>query len=121
MLLTKASILAASDAKLIAHDVPDWGGTVYLRVMPGTERDHWERQRFQAKQAAQGDATACIENFRASLVVVCLCDDKGVRLFTDDDAASLGEKSGKVLDELYDVASKINGLSKADVQALVKN
>ena len=43
------------------------------------------------------------------------------QVFTDDQAEALGKKSAKVLARLYNVAAKLNGLSKEDVEELRGN
>ena len=47
-------------------------------------------------------------------------DENGHRLFTDEDAEALGEKSGVALDRVWEVAQRINALRKEDVEALGK-
>jgi hypothetical protein len=106
----KDTILAAEDIKLKAIEVPEWGTTVYIRVMSGTERDSWETNVL-SKQV----------NIRAGLLVRCLADDQGKRIFSDSDVNALGAKSGHVLDKLFELASKHNRLKREDVEELEKN
>ena len=110
MNLTKITILSAPDSAPTPIDVPEWGGTVCVRVMTGTERNQWESQ-----------LDAHRSNFRASLLVRCLCDESGARMFEDSDAEALGAKSGVVLDRLFDVAFKANGLGQYGVDQAKKN
>jgi hypothetical protein len=46
---------------------------------------------------------------------------EGKRLFTDADAPVLGEKLAPALDRIFEAASKLNRLSKEDVEELEKN
>lgn len=115
MNLTRDSILSALDSKLEAVDVPEWGGTVYIRTMSGAERDKFEVEILDAK----GKVTA--DNIRAKLLAKCLSDEKGTRLFSDADVEALGGKSANVLERLWVKARKLNALSKEDVDELVKN
>ena len=43
MALTADQILAADDMGLKEVNVPEWGGSVYIRVMTVGERDEYER------------------------------------------------------------------------------
>jgi hypothetical protein len=107
-------ILSASDAPTTAVQVTEWATTIHLRTMSGTDRESWEVSAFK-------DGKADMTHFRAKLLARCIVDDKGARVFTDDDIPALSAKSGPVLVRLYDTAAKMNGLTKADVAELTKN
>lgn len=111
--LSKAEILAADDKKLIDHEVPEWGGVVKLRVMSGTERDRFEAEFVGGNKS--------VDMVRAKLVAKCLCDDKGQRLFTEQEIPALGEKSAAVLDRLFAACMKHNRFTKGDVEELSGN
>jgi len=74
MALSKAAILAADDSKKIEVEVPEWGGSVFLKVMSGTERDRFESEFV--------DGNRNVEMVRAKLVSKCLCDESGDRLYS---------------------------------------
>lgn len=108
-------ILAADDLKREAVEVPEWGTTVYVRTMTGTERDAFEQQIV-------GDESGrAIENIRARLCILTIVDDKGERQFADGDISAVGGKSSAALDRVFAVAQRLNGLSKSDVDTLAKN
>lgn len=113
MALGKAAILAADDKKMVDYDVPEWGGSVKLRVMTGTERDRFEGEFVNNNKS--------VEMVRAKLVAKCLCDDKGERLFDEKEIPQLGEKSAAVLDRLFTECMKLNRFTKGDVDELAKN
>ena len=114
-MLTKAEILATPDLPSEEVSVPEWGGSVYVKAMTGTERDCFEQSMIDAKKA---DAKL---NVRAQLAVRVVCDQQNVRLFTDEDAEALGNKSGKALDRVFDVAQRLCGIGNAEVKALEGN
>jgi hypothetical protein len=118
MAATKESILAHR-AKLTPVDVPEWGGQLYVRVMSGAERDAFEDETFKLNGK---DVEINRKNARARLLVRCIVDEGGERLFNDNgDATLLGEQPADVLDRVYAIASKANGLSKADEDDIAKN
>jgi hypothetical protein len=116
LLKIKEAILAADDLVTETVEVPEWSMTVYIRSMTGAERDKFESSAFNA---TTGKVNA--DNLRAKLVSICLVDVDGNRIFSDKEAIELGGKSAKVLSRLYDIATKLNALSDADVEELAKN
>lgn len=53
----------------------------------------------------------------AKLVGKCLVDENFERLFTDKEVKALGAKNGAVLERLGQVAQRLSGLRKEDVEA----
>lgn len=119
--LSRDSVLAANDLPRERVDVPEWGSGayVYVRSLTGMERDSWETYCIEQRAAYKSDSG--FPGLRSSLLVRCLVDDDGKRLFLDVDVETLGAKSGAVLDRLWSTAAKLNGLTAADVDELKKN
>lgn len=111
-LLTKEAILAANDLPTERVTVPEWGGEVLVRTMTGADRDAFE--------ASLIGKDGRMENVRARLVSLTLCDDKGERLFSDAEVAELGKKSAKALDRVFAVAQRINGIGGEQADAAKK-
>lgn len=107
-LLTKAAILGAGDLKTEDVPVPEWGGSVRIATMTGAARDE-----FRTALAADGEVP--IGKFSAALLVATCVDEKGARLFTNEDMAALQAKSAKSLDSPAAVAMRLNGLGGAAV------
>ena len=114
MPLTKEQILAADDLGLLEVTVPEWGGTVYVRVMTCGERDAYENDWVMNKNKG-------VENFRTKFLAKCLCDEKGSRLFSDSEIEQLSRKSAKVMSRLWAKAMEYNALTDKDVEELAKN
>ena len=109
--LSREDIIQAADlGRPVPVEVPEWGGTVYVRQITAAERDQWE-----ARIVAEG---ARPQNVRAGLLVYALADAEGKRLFADEDVTRLGRKSAKVLDRLFDVARRVNALGEEDLEEL---
>ena len=113
-LLSKAAILAAAD--LVHEDVivPQWGGTVRVRMMTGIERDE-----FQAAIASEGGIP--VGQFSAALLAATIIDEAGGRVFTLDDMAALQAKSAVALDAPAVVAMRLNGLGGLAIKDAAKN
>jgi hypothetical protein len=113
MALSKAAILSADDKKMVDMEVPEWNGSVKIRVMSGTERDRFESEFVGGNKS--------VDMVRAKLVAKCLCDDDGTRLFTEAEIPQLGEKSAAVLDRLFTACMKLNRFTKDDVEEMAGN
>jgi len=111
-LLSKENILAANDLPLECIAVPEWGGDVMVRTMTGADRDAFEASLI-GKEGR-------MENVRARLVSLTLCDAAGARLFTDAEVETLGNKSARALDRVFTVAQRINGIGTDAVDAAKK-
>jgi hypothetical protein len=116
--LTKKEILVAPDLQFVEVEVLEWGGTVRMRGLTGAERDRFEESVLRSRSAR---VSLSLTNVRARLVAMACVDEDGKRLFEDADVEALGEKSGKTLDRLFDVAARLSGLQPGDVEALAKN
>lgn len=113
LVLKPDEILKAEDLKTERVEVPEWGGDVIVRELKGKARDEFEASQYVKK----GDKLEFTnENARAKLVVRSLVDEDGKLLFTPNQASFLGDKSGAVLDRLYDVAAKLSGLTPNAVE-----
>jgi hypothetical protein len=113
-MLTKEQILNASDSKIEAIDIPEWGGQVFIRTISGTERDNFEQSIVKGKGT---DLT----NLRAKFCVLVICDESGNRIFNDNHVSVLGKKSAAALDRIFDAGRKLNGMTDGDVKELEKN
>lgn len=123
MALSASSILEAEDTQIRPVDVPEWGGEVLVRGLSGIERDAYEAgiQQIRPKPDGTREIHFNRDNARAKLLVKCLVDDEGNRLFKDTDAPALGRKNGAVIDRLYDVAAELSGMGDATEKEIEGN
>jgi hypothetical protein len=111
-MLDREAILNVVDLKPEVVEVPEWGGSLYIRMLTASERD-----KFEASCVGTGKKQN-LTNIRARLVVLCACDEAGERLFTDADAEALGRKSAAAVDKVFGACSKLNGFSSQDIEDL---
>jgi len=114
--LSRDAILQAQDIEVVAVNVPEWGGHVFVRVMTGRERD-----AFEASITAGGKEKTNMVDFRARFAVMVICDEEGERLFDAKDIDALTKKSAAALDRVFEVGKKINRIGEEEQQALVAN
>lgn len=119
-LLTKEQILKADRKKSIDVPVKEWGGDVRLQEMAASDRDQWENESYVLN--AEGTAAKFNpKHARARLVVRCLVDENGKRMFSDDEVAAIGSLSASSVQRLFNAARKLNAISTEDIKELEKN
>ena len=106
MALSRDQILGAVDFRFVDVDVPEWGCSVRLRGLSAAERDE-----FEASLGVSQD----LVNMRARLVVNCLVDENGDKLFKSSEAKELGKKNGQVINMLFDEVRKLSGMADEDL------
>ena len=111
-MLDRDAILNVVDLKPEVVEVPEWGGSLYIRMLTASERD-----KFEASCVGTGKKQN-LTNIRARLVVLCACAEAGARLFTEGDAAARGRESAAAVDKVFGACSKLNGFSSQDIEDL---
>ena len=101
-MLDKSTILAALDLKKQTVPVSEWGGDVIVQEMTALDRDRL------VSETRAGETTDTV-NYAAKVLVRCLANEDGSRMFDDNEAETLGRKSPTVIAKLFAVASKLNG------------
>ena len=117
-ILKRDDIRTANDLKRELVEIPEWGGSVYVRAMTAFERERFEESLIQGKGKK---ARMRLVYARARLATIVCEDEDGNPLFGENDIAWLAKKSAKALDRIFDVAGRLSGLNEEDVEDLVKN
>ena len=118
--LTRDDILNAQDQETEDIEVPQWGGSVTIRSLTGTERDKYEASLVSYQRDDQGRPQVKsieLDNLRARLISLVAIDEKGERLFSPTDVLRLGEKNAAALDLLFEAAQKLSKLTKPAIEA----
>lgn len=90
-------------------DIPELGGTVYVKGMSGKDRDAFEAWALSDRGP---------RNIRGKAAARCLCDKDGSRLFSDQDAGRLGNAKVSILQKVFATIQRLSGLTKEDVDEL---
>jgi hypothetical protein len=117
-LLSKDAIWQVQDIQTVDVEVPEWGGTIRLRGLTGSQRDAFEASSVQMVGT---DARLNQRNLRARLIAACAVDEEGAPLFERSDIIHLGNKSAKAVDRVFDACLRLNGMSNRDVDELTEN
>lgn len=113
-ILTKDQILQADDKRTQTVAVPEWGGTVIVKTLSGTERDQFE-------ESILAGGKRDFKGVRAKLVALSIIGEDGERIFTFEEAELLGAKSSRALDRIFGVAQKLSGFTTKDMEELTEN
>lgn len=134
-MLTRVQIDEAKDLPKEKAPVPEWApqGTpkkeradfyVNVKTMTGLERDRYEAGMIERQDDGPGGKKKVkinLENVRAKLLWRTIVDDEGKTIYKESEIAQLGLKSAAVLDRLWTIARRLNGLSQEDVDFYVGN
>jgi hypothetical protein len=120
-LLTRQQILEAEDIQREVVSVPEWGGDVLVQGLTGIDRDAFEKSQIDLNANSAATSTFKYDNIRANLLARTIVDEHGARLFTDADIKALGKKSALAMQRVFDVAQRLSGLTKSDIDELAKN
>ena len=118
-LLTRETILAKQSLQSELVDVPEWGGTVRVRELTGTERDLFEAAMVRMQKGGKHDLT--MDNARARLVALAVIDATGAKVFTQGDIEKLGNLSAAALSRVFDVAARLSKITDEDLEELAGN
>ncbi len=109
--LTREQILAAEDLKSEEVPMPEWGGSVLVRMMTGGQRDIFGK-------GLMVDGKADPTHYRAKLLSMCVVGDDGKPMFSVDE---INSKSNPAVERLFAVADRINAINAAAVEDAEKN
>jgi hypothetical protein len=104
--LDKKKIDAATDFKIEVREVPEWGGTVYLKTLSVAEGIDFQ----SAKESVHEEKVVAL------YLTFALCDEEGKRLYQASDTDSLCEKNPKVLLRLFYDALALNKMDEGSDQ-----
>lgn len=119
MTATKDFIMAlAATLPVEAVNVPGVAQPISVRGLTAGERDAFEAACFVGRGASR---EMNFVNLRARLLVKCICNSDGTRLFEDGELEKVAALPAKVIDPLFEVAQRLSGMGAKDVESLSGN
>lgn len=124
VLLTREALLQKDDLKVEKVELSK--GYVFVREMTGHEKDVWEQSMLKQKPSGNKNKgveyETTLEDFRAKLAVVTVCDAEGNLLFKPEDARVLNKMmSATNMERIVTAAQKLNAISEQEKEELLKN
>jgi hypothetical protein len=95
-------------------------GKVFIRGLQADERDAYEQTLIETGPDGRTRVKRVQRNVRASLVVRCLVDENGERMFKDNDVEAIGAVDASVVDKLWDVARRLSGMDAEANEAMAE-
>jgi hypothetical protein len=124
LFLNREALLQRDELKI--EKVQLTRGFVYVREMTGYEKDVWEQSML--KQRPSGDKNkpveyeTTLEDFRAKLAVVTVCDESGELLFQPKDVKTLNKMmSASNMERIIEAAQRLNAVTEKDKEDILKN
>lgn len=107
--LSKAALLAAANqTKLEPLELPELGGTVYVKAMTAGEREQFEQDMTDNDLVKS-------KKVRATVFANSVTDENGNRLFTSDDIDSINSLPASIVSKVFDKSNEINGINTQQV------
>jgi len=94
------------------------GVSVIVTGMTAKERSEFDQQFVSRKGEPMKKRIA---EGRERIVVACCRTEDGQRLFTQDDVVQLGKQSCSVIERIVNVAQRLSGMTKDELENAVKN
>jgi hypothetical protein len=109
-MLNREQILGAQDLTRKEVEVPEWGGSVFVRQLTGGEL-------VKLQRLLSSDNVLDL----VPLVVMCTVDENGKRIFSDKDVEALAAKNGRVLERIATACLSINYLDSESREEVKKD
>lgn len=96
---------------------------VYVRQMTAHEKSIWEMSQLQKTGTGQkAEFNVTLDDYRAKLAVVCICDESGKLLLKPSQYLMLSQNiSAAKLEKIVDVAQRLNAITEEDRAEITKN
>lgn len=109
----KDKILSAQDIQKETMDIPEWDCVLEIRVLTARQRNDL-LEKFMNKKNREVE----FSGYNFGLLAASIFDpETGEKVFTADEAAIIGDKSGAVVDRILKRLMVLNGL---DADAAVR-
>jgi hypothetical protein len=106
--ITKADLFNRPRPKPVRVEIPELDRVVHVRVLSAAEVEDLQGTMFKLDD---GEASFDLRGQRGRLVALCACDEAGVRIFVDDDAAEIGRLPACFVDPIFEAAQSANGMT----------
>ncbi len=121
-ILTREDFLAKSKSlKLELVEVPDLGGSVYLRELSTGQRLEYRERIVQLQAINPQIGPANSLEIMALMISFSACDETGVPLFKEEDVKALADNSPNALMELSIKVMELSGISGKAIEEVAAN
>lgn len=118
MSLDKTAFLKPVPVDLVEFEIPELGGSVFIRGMTVVERSKFERQ-FRTRKGDTNERK--MNEIRQRMLIACVCNSDGQQLLNEADVEAIGKQRADIVERLVNAAQIACGMSTDDMADLVKN
>ncbi len=111
-MLSRDDIFSAKDLTFQEVEIPQWGGSVRIKVMSIAEQIAFER----LNKAKKDDSELVF-----ALLSQCCVDEGGNHLFEEKDVVELNKKSSVPVLALFKACLDLNSMNQVDLDKQAKN
>jgi hypothetical protein len=121
--LNKKSLFEKQVIKMEKIIVNEEGDYVFVKEMSAKERAWYESQiiHYGTDDNGKMKVTQTMDRYKTKLAISTICDSKGVLLFTMDDMDLIETLNGNLIQEVIEVASRLNKMDEKALETEVKN
>lgn len=122
--LTREQIQAAQDLPTEKLSIPEWGGDVFVRSMNVDELQKYLNilNNGRDEDLSQIDVSKIdVSTNMIMIVIFCVVDEQGTRMFAEEDAEWLKTKCVGALRKISEVAGRLTGISVEAQETISKN
>lgn len=95
-------------------------GVLFIKGLSGEDRDSLEASIVEVGPQGQVKNVR-LNNLRATIAQLCLCDEQGNRLFSKKDIPALAKRPAAFLELVANRAQELSAISEKDIQTLVSD
>lgn len=115
--LTPQQILEQQTVVFEELDVPEWHGSVRIKMLSAKERDEYEASMVDYKN---GNARPNMVNARARLVQLACINEDGTRMFTRGDIKVLGDLPAAGLQRVFNKVNEMSAITDKDLEEMTE-
>ena len=117
MTITKEQVLATRPA-LKEVEVPEWGGSVWIRPVTLGEQGKLANAGVKFEKA---DPSARLKGTTVALIIWVVSDENGNPMFAESDIPALMNQPATIFLKLQDAILELSGLTEASRAEIAKN
>jgi tartrate dehydratase beta subunit/fumarate hydratase class I family protein len=110
--LTAAELLALRTRRVERVEIPEAGGHIYVRRLSVDEMDAFNAANVEVTVRRGQSQPRIAEHRTARFVALVACDEQGKRLFSEAEAAQLGQVDAAVMELIVDAGMRFNRLDE---------
>ena len=118
MPLSREQILEKNDLPRETVEIEEWGGEVLVQCLSLRALSEWQELNAGLENPMSGNGALRV---MVSLIVRCVVDESGNRLFSDEDEETIARKNVKHLRMIFGTALRLSGLTPGEAKAIEGN